>query len=111
MRAHLTIQPTEEPDAKAVVISFVDSRPILAQKVVGAFASRPIDYSLKTNGGVKVELVDSPSLPVDPSFPDRPIASEAGFALGLACAIAMGIWRYWKGSFPWDTSGLSAKNL
>jgi hypothetical protein len=104
LREHLAIQRTQEPDAKAVLISFVDSRPLTAQKVVANVVNRLIDNSLKSNSGIKVELYDPVHLPVDPSFPNRPIAAGAGFSMGLAWAIAMGIWRYWKGSYPWDAT-------
>jgi len=101
---HLRITPTLEPDAKAVVISFVDSRPLMAQKVAQLVASMLVQNSLMRNSSIKVELLDPASLPVDPSFPDRPIAAVVGLFLGLACAIAMGIWRNWKGSYPWNTT-------
>jgi uncharacterized protein involved in exopolysaccharide biosynthesis len=101
LRERLRIEPTREPDAKAVAISFEDSDPDAAQKVVGEVMSRLIAEARKSDSGVIVALLDPPSLPLDPSYPNRPAASEAGFSVGIACAVALGIWRYYRGSFPW----------
>ncbi len=107
LKDHMRIQPTKEADAQAVMISFADSSPELATKIVSALASRIIDGSRTSESRVKAELLDPASLPADPSSPDRPVAAATGFALGLACAIALGIWRHHKGSFPWDAVQLS----
>lgn len=104
LKEHMRIEPTKEADAQAVMISFVDSNPALACKIVGDLATRIVDGSRSSESRVKAEMFDPASLPVDPSSPDRPIAAASGFALGLASAIALGIWRRYKGSFPWDVS-------
>lgn len=99
---HLRIKPTEERDAKSVAISFVDSRPLMAQTVAARVAGALVQNSSKTDAGFKVELFDPADLPSDPSFPDRPLAAGVSSSAGFACAIALGIWRRRKGSYPWD---------
>jgi LPS O-antigen subunit length determinant protein (WzzB/FepE family) len=101
LRERLRIEPTREPDAKAVAISFEDSDSEAARKVVAEVLSRLIFEAQKSESGVIVALHDPASLLLDPSYPNRPAASEAGFSVGIACAVALGIWRYYRGSFPW----------
>ncbi len=105
---HLRVQPTEEPDAKAVAISFVDSDPKAAQKVVMQVMGALIENSKRSDSGVKVEVLDPATLPADPIFPDPLEEAAAGISVGFACAIAMGIWRYFKGSYPWDAGAKSS---
>ena len=104
LRDHLRIQPTLEPDAEAVVISFVHSSPLIAQKVVQNVASSLMDDLSQRDSGVTLGVMDPANVPVDPSSPDRPFGAAAGCLVGLACAMALGFWRYWKGSYPWDGS-------
>jgi len=47
-----------------------------------------------------LELLDSPTLPVSPYFPNRPVVAGTGLFVGLACAVGFGLWRYWKAPLP-----------
>lgn len=96
-REHLRIQPTREPDARAVAVSFEDSSAHAARERLGELSSSLIYKSRQRDPAVIVEVMDPATLPSDPDFPDHPEMAGAGCFLGLLGAIGLGIWRKLEG--------------
>ena len=92
-----------------MVISFDDSDPLVAHEALQAITSEMINH-ISEHLQVNVELLQPASLPKEPSFPDRPVAAGSGLSIGLVCAIGLGIWRYFRGSFPWEAAKAGLRN-
>jgi len=103
LREHLYFRLVQKLNWKwgAIAVQFNYHDKFLAQKVVYDVASLLIVENLRAPSDVKrVELLDPASLPRNPKFPNRPMFAGTGLFLGLGCAIAWGIWRYYKKPLP-----------
>jgi capsular polysaccharide biosynthesis protein len=97
LREHLHIEAIG--NAPAMVIRFEDKDPYMAQRVVSGVIGRLMEESIQSNvrAGVAldmtIELLDPPSLPLNPVFPNRAMVASSGLFLGLACAVVMKLSR------------------
>jgi uncharacterized protein involved in exopolysaccharide biosynthesis len=97
LREHLHIAAIGS--APAMVIRFEDKDPYTAQRVVSGVIGRLMEESIQSNvrAGVAldmtIELLDPPSLPLNPVFPNRAMVASSGLFLGLACAVVMKLSR------------------
>lgn len=99
LREHLHI--VSAGNGTAILIRFDDTDRNKAQKVVADVVSRLIDQAIRSRSEVKlVELIDPPSLPLRAYFPNRPVVTGTGLFVGLAGAVALGIWRRFKTPLP-----------
>jgi len=53
----------------------------------------PLDQLAPVSGGIVMEVIDPPSLPVDPVKPNRSIFMAMGFGAGFAAALVIAIFR------------------
>jgi uncharacterized protein involved in exopolysaccharide biosynthesis len=53
----------------------------------------PLDEFAPVSGGIVMEVLDPPSLPVDPVKPNRSIFMATGFGAGLAAAVVIAVFR------------------
>ena len=100
LREHLHIE--DMGNAPVMVIRFEDKDPYNAQRVVSGVIGRLMEESMQTGFrtgahlDMTIELLDPPSLPLNPVFPNRPMVASSGLFLGLACAVMLKLSR----SFP-----------
>jgi hypothetical protein len=103
LREHLYFRLVQKLNWKsgAIAVQFNYHDKFLAQKVTQDVVSSLIDAAVRTRTDVKViELLDPASLAQRPTFPDRPMFASTGLFLGLGCAVAWGVWRYYKRPLP-----------
>ncbi len=86
----------------AFLIHFDNKDRFTAQKVTGDVVSRFIEESIRRGTGLQMtlELLDPPSLPLNPIFPNRPMVAGTGLFIGLAAAVGLGLWRYFRAPLP-----------
>jgi capsular polysaccharide biosynthesis protein len=100
LREHLHIEAIR--NAPAMVIRFEYKDPFTAQKVVSGLIGRLLDESIQSGfrtGAhleMTIELLDPPSLPLHPVFPNRPMVASSGLFLGLACAVMLKLSRSFR---------------
>ncbi len=98
LREHIRIQTSQ--NAKVVMIQFEYADRYTAQKVTQQIVQRLIDESLKTDSGMKLEMLQAAGLPLTPYFPYRPKIAGYGLFVGLACAVLLGVRRHYKTPLP-----------
>ena len=100
---HLAIRTMVKGPAFSV--QFDDKDRFLAQKVTGDVVSRFIEGASMSGPGLKtfdmtLELLDPPSLPLNPVSPNRAVVVGMGLFIGLAAAVGLGLWRYFRAPLP-----------
>lgn len=107
LREHLHI--IVPGSSTAIVVRFEDRDRYAAQKVVADVVSRVIDQAIMDRSGpagkMTLELLDPATLPLHPYFPNRPVVTGTGLFVGLAGAVALGIWRRYKTPLPAVAAG------
>lgn len=104
MREHLHIN--FDGDGRAILIQFNDRNRNTAQVVTGHMVSLLLDQAIRDRAQgaalvrMTLELLDPPTLPINPYFPNRPVAAGTGVLVGFAAAMMLGFWRRYKGSVP-----------
>jgi hypothetical protein len=103
LREHLSLRAM----AKAPVFSiqFDHKDRYTAQKVTGEVVSRVIEGAIHSGPGLKtfdmtLELLDPPSLPLNPFSPNRAVVAGMGLFIGLAGAVGLGLWRNFRTPLP-----------
>jgi hypothetical protein len=93
------------PGFGAMKIQFDYGDRFIAQKVAAdvgsqfiekAIMDRSIDRAQIQSGGFTVELLDPPSLPWQPTSPNRPVVEGMGLFVGLAAAVGLGVRRHFR---------------
>jgi LPS O-antigen subunit length determinant protein (WzzB/FepE family) len=107
LREHLHINTLI--DRPGIAITFDDRNRFVAQKVVADVVGRIMEEAVfggKAPSDIRMtlELLDPPSLPLNPVFPNRPVVAGTGLLFGLACAVGFGLWRYFRGPLPTVTA-------
>jgi hypothetical protein len=86
-------------ESSTVTVSFAYDDPIVAQRTMSVLITRMVDANQvaarNARDPIKVsnlDLLDPPSLPPAPSFPNRGLISFAGLAAGVLAGAAVGKW-------------------
>jgi hypothetical protein len=108
LRENLRFQPIQRlrPGVGAMAIQFDYGDKYIAQKVTADVESQLIvllmDEGIRRGSDVKknIKLVDPPSLGRQPTSPNRPVIEGMGSFVGIAAAVGLGLWRYFRGPLP-----------
>ncbi len=103
LREHLTLKPDLRPFGNPMLgtpkgsydidIGFKYPDQTLAQIVTEAVAAHLTNENVQRRSGITVEMVAPAFVHVAPHTPNRLVGSGTGLALGLACAVLLGLWR------------------
>jgi hypothetical protein len=97
MREDITVRPVSFPQGPpAFSVSYLYTDRPKAQVVVGALIERLMAYNARTNG-ITLEVLDAPSLPETPVYPNRLTIALVGLTMGGIVGAIVGLSRlYWR---------------